>query len=136
MRNRTAILDPRALRRGFAGGQVLLPGEAGFDQARRVWNAMVARQPALIARCASRSDVVAAVRFGRSRGLEIGVRGGGRRVLGAAMAPFASGVSRAYGATKMARLAALKAGCDPENVFHLNHNIRPATASRAGGSHQ
>src|SRR5438477_6747302 len=84
MHDRTAIHDVRALRHGFAG-QVLLPGEAGFDQAGRVWNAMVARQPAVIARCASRSDVVAAVRFGRSRGLEIGVRGGGHSVLGLAV---------------------------------------------------
>jgi FAD/FMN-containing dehydrogenase len=77
-------LDPAALRRGFAG-QVLLPGGPGFDQARRVWNAMVDRRPAVVARCASPSDVAAAVRFGRSRGLEIGVRGGGHSVLGLAV---------------------------------------------------
>ena len=63
-----------SLRRGFAG-QVLLPDEAGYGQARRVWNAMVDRRPAVIARCAGTADVAAAVRFGRDRGLEIGVRG-------------------------------------------------------------
>jgi FAD/FMN-containing dehydrogenase len=72
------------LSRGFEG-QVLLPGEDAYEQARRVWNAIVDRRPAIIARCATRSDVAAALRFGRSRGLEIGVRGGGHGVLGVAV---------------------------------------------------
>ena len=63
-------------------GQVLLPEEPGYHQARRVWNAMVDRRPAVIARCASPVDVAAAVRFGRAQGLEIGVRCGGHSVLG------------------------------------------------------
>ena len=70
-----------ALRRGFAG-QLLLPGADDFEAARRVWNAMVDRQPAIIARCASPADVAAAVRFAAKRGLEVGVRGGGHSVLG------------------------------------------------------
>jgi hypothetical protein len=52
------------LRRGF-DGVVLLPGEGAFDEARRVWNAIVDRRPAIIARCGSKSDVATAVRFGR-----------------------------------------------------------------------
>ena len=69
------------LRRRFQG-QVLLPGQGGYDQARRVWNAMVDRHPALIARCAGPADVAAAVGFARAYQLEIGVRGGGHGVLG------------------------------------------------------
>ena len=69
------------LRRGFQG-QVLLAGQGGYHEARRVWNAMVDRHPALIARCASPADVAAAVGFARAHGLEIGVRGGGHSVLG------------------------------------------------------
>jgi FAD/FMN-containing dehydrogenase len=69
------------LRRGFEG-QVLLPHEDGYDQARRVWNAIVDRRPAVIARCASPSDVAAAVRFAVERDHEIGVRCGGHSVLG------------------------------------------------------
>ena len=73
--------DVMRLRQGFEG-QVLLPDEDGYHQARRVWNAMVDRRPAVIARCASPSDVAAAVRFAAERDLEIGVRCGGHSVLG------------------------------------------------------
>jgi FAD/FMN-containing dehydrogenase len=88
MTRRTATqgdrLDVAALRRGFAG-QILLPDEDAYDETRRVWNAMVDRRPAIIARCASPSDVATALRFGRRRDLEIGVRGGGHSVLGLAV---------------------------------------------------
>ena len=63
-------------------GQLLLPGDPGYDEARRVWNAMVDRRPRMIVRCASVADVVAAVRAGRELDLEIGVRCGGHSVLG------------------------------------------------------
>jgi FAD/FMN-containing dehydrogenase len=76
--------DIAGLRRGFTG-QILLPDEDGYDRARRVWNAMVNRRPAVIARCAGAPDVAAAVRFGRGGGLEIGVRGGGHNIAGLAV---------------------------------------------------
>jgi FAD/FMN-containing dehydrogenase len=66
---------------GFRG-QVLLPDEDGYHQARRVWNAMVDRRPAVIARCTSPRDVAAAVRFAQAQDLAVGVRGGGHSVLG------------------------------------------------------
>src|SRR6202049_3960321 len=66
-------------------GQRLLPGDAGSDEARTVWNAMVARRPRMIIRCASASDVVIAVRTARELDLEIGVRCGGHSVLGLAV---------------------------------------------------
>ena len=61
---------------------MLLPGQGGYHQARRVWNAMVDRHPVMIARCASPADVAAAVGFARAHGLEVGVRCGGHSVLG------------------------------------------------------
>jgi FAD/FMN-containing dehydrogenase len=69
---------------GFSG-QLLLPDSDGYDAARRVWNAMVDRRPAMVARCAGPADVAAAVRYARAQGLELGVRGGGHSVLGVAV---------------------------------------------------
>lgn len=69
------------LRRSF-DGDIIEPDSTGYDDARRVWNAMFDRRPALVVRPTSVADVQAAVRFGRDRGLEIAVRGGGHSAVG------------------------------------------------------
>ncbi|MFE9354015.1 FAD-binding protein [Streptomyces olivaceoviridis] len=66
-------------------GDVLAPGDPGYEEARAVFNAMVDRRPAVIARCADATDVVRAVRFGRELDLHIAVRGGGHGVAGTAL---------------------------------------------------
>jgi FAD/FMN-containing dehydrogenase len=66
-------------------GQLLTPGDAGYDAARTVWNAMVDRRPRMIVRAASLADVVTAVRLARDLALEIGVRCGGHNVAGFAV---------------------------------------------------
>jgi FAD/FMN-containing dehydrogenase len=67
------------------GTGILRPGEVGYDEARQVWNAMVDRRPAMIARCRETKDVVAAISLARREGLEIGVRCGGHSVVGHAV---------------------------------------------------
>jgi len=65
-------------------GHLLLPGEAGYDEARRVHNGLIDRRPAAIAQCRGSADIADAVRLGTSLGLEIAVRGGGHNVAGRA----------------------------------------------------
>ena len=69
------------LARAFRG-VLLQPGDSGFDEARLVWNGIHDRHPALIARCTTAEDVVAAVNFARSSGLTAAVRGGGHSAPG------------------------------------------------------
>jgi FAD/FMN-containing dehydrogenase len=66
-------------------GPVLRPGEPGYDDARAIWNAMIDRRPALIARCTGTADVVSAVNFARENGLPLAVRGGGHNIAGSAL---------------------------------------------------
>jgi FAD/FMN-containing dehydrogenase len=72
-------LDETALReleRSFRG-ELVLPGDRGYDEHRKVWNGSIDRRPGLTARCADPADVSAAVRFARRMDLQVAVRGGG-----------------------------------------------------------
>jgi len=79
--NRAGVRD---LRRGFSG-RLLHPGDDGYDAARQIWNGAIDKRPALIARCASADDVLAAVKFGRGEQLLVAIRGGGHNVAGTAV---------------------------------------------------
>ena len=63
-------------------GEVLSPGDDGYDEARSVWNAMIDRYPALVVRPSNTDDVVGAVDFARTHDLHIAVQGGGHNVAG------------------------------------------------------
>ena len=81
----TAQLPTTIVRRSNFDGDLLAPGDSGYDSARSVWNGMIDHKPALIVKCASVNDVIAAIHTARERGLEIGVRCGGHNVAGLAV---------------------------------------------------
>ena len=72
------------LSEGFRG-TVLEPADAGYEDARAIFNSMIESQPAVIAQCAGPDDVATAIAFGRESGLEIAVRSGGHSVAGASL---------------------------------------------------
>jgi FAD/FMN-containing dehydrogenase len=76
-----ARADIKAFRASLRG-QLLLAGNDGYEQARKIWNGVFDRHPALIARCADSDDVVKAVNFARTHAVLTAVRGGGHSVSG------------------------------------------------------
>ncbi|MEO7391528.1 MAG: FAD-binding oxidoreductase [Ramlibacter sp.] len=80
-------ISPQALQafRAAFRGAIVRAGDAGYDEARQVWNAMIDRRPALIARCTGTADVVAALAFVSEHGLLSSVRGGGHNIAGLAV---------------------------------------------------
>ncbi|MCB1371770.1 MAG: FAD-binding oxidoreductase [Rhodobacteraceae bacterium] len=67
-------------------GPVLLPDDAGFEEARTLWNGMIERRPALVARCIGTADVIEAVRFAREHELLLCIKAGGHNIAGLAAA--------------------------------------------------
>jgi FAD/FMN-containing dehydrogenase len=78
------MTDFATLRESLAG-EVFAAGEAGFGEARAIFNSMIEKQPAAIAQCAGGEDVREALAFARENGLEVAVRGGGHSVAGACL---------------------------------------------------
>lgn len=66
-------------------GELIQPSDANYDEARKVWNGMIDKHPALIARCAGVVDIINAVNFARANELLVAVRGGGHNVAGNAV---------------------------------------------------
>ena len=82
-----ASVDKEAIKqlKSKVRGEVLLPSDPGYDEARTIWNAMIDRRPGVIVRCAGAQDVVQAVRSAREHGLTLAVRGGGHNIAGNAV---------------------------------------------------
>ena len=68
--------------RAAVRGSVITPADPGYDDARRVWNAVIDRRPAAIVRCRAAADVIAAVNFARDSRLPLAIRGGAHNVAG------------------------------------------------------
>jgi len=66
-------------------GKVILPTDPGYNEARKIWNAMIDRRPAVIVQCAYAADVPHAIFFARDNGLEISIRGAGHNITGNAV---------------------------------------------------
>jgi hypothetical protein len=66
-------------------GEVIARDEAGYDEARRVWNGVIDRHPAVVARCYGTADVVECVGIARRHGIEVSIRGGGHQIAGSAI---------------------------------------------------
>jgi FAD/FMN-containing dehydrogenase len=81
------MISPSAIEklRTSLRGSSFCPGEAGYDEARKVWNGAIDKRPALIARCGLVSDVIHCVNFPRANDLLVAVRGGGHNIGGNAV---------------------------------------------------
>ena len=96
-------------------GPLLLPGEAGYEDARTVWNAMIDRKPALVARCRGASDVIACVQFARDNDMLLSIKGGGHNIAGLAAADGAlmldMSLMRGVWVDSRSKVAHAQAGC-------------------------
>lgn len=96
-------------------GPIVLPGEAGYEEARTLWNAMHDRRPAVVARCLGVADVMACVEFARENDLLLCVKGGGHNIAGLAVADGALLVDlslmRGVWVDARHRIARVQGGC-------------------------
>ena len=114
-------------------GEIIRPGDAGYDAARKVNNGMIDRQPALVVRAASVADVIAAVNFARERGLLLAIRGGGHN--GPGLGTCDDGLVLDLGAMNgirvdpAARTARAEGGATLGDLHHATHAFGLATPS-------
>ena len=110
-------LQPQAIAnlRGQLKGPLLVPGDAGYDESRTVWNAMIDRRPALVARCLGVADVASCVKFAREHDVRLSIKGGGHNVAGLATCDgglmLDMSLMRGVWVEPRARTARAQAGC-------------------------
>ncbi len=114
-------------------GEVIQPGDADYEAARTVYNAMIDKHPAAIARCADVADVIAAVNFARDEGLLLAIRGGGHN--GAGLGTCEGGLVidlaplNGVHVDPVARTVRVGGGCTWGDVDHATHGFGLATPS-------
>jgi hypothetical protein len=126
----TQLLDQ--LRSSFRG-ELIQPGDAAYESARKVYNGMIDKHPRLIARCLDVADVMASVRFGADNGMLTAVRGGGHNGAGLGVCDdgLVIDLSRMKGirVNPSDRTVRVEAGCVWADVDHATHAFGLATPS-------
>src|SRR5215471_4427112 len=114
-------------------GSLIEPDHADYEQARKVYNAMISRRPRLIAQCADVADVMAAVRFGREHGLLVSIRGGGHNAGGLGVCDdglvIDLSLMRYVHVDQAARRVRVGGGCRWGDVDHATHAFGLAVPS-------
>ncbi|MGC9543854.1 FAD-binding oxidoreductase [Streptomyces sp. UG1] len=129
----TPTLDEKLLERlrGAVRGEVVQPGDPAYDEARKVYNAMHDRRPAIIVRAVDAGDVIATVDFARDQGLPLAVRGGSHSVPGYGTCDggvvLDLGRMRGIRVDPEARIARVEGGCTWADVNHATHAFGLAT---------
>ena len=114
-------------------GTLVQPADAAYDDACKVYNAMIAKRPGLIARCADVADVIASVNFAREHALLLAVRGGGHN--GGGLGTCDDGLvidlsgMRGIRVDPAARTVRVEGGCRWRDVDHATHAFGLATPS-------
>ncbi len=111
-------------------GEVILPEDAAYEQARRVYNAMIDKRPTVVVRCVDAGDVMAALKAARKEGLAVAIRGGGHSVPGFGTADDALVVdlSRMNGirVDPSSRTARAEGGCTWGDLNHATYGFASA----------
>jgi len=96
-------------------GPLFFPGDVGYEESRTVWNAMIDRKPAIVARCLGSADVIACVRFARENDILLCIKGGGHNIAGLATADGAlmldMSLMRGVWVDPKGKVAHAQAGC-------------------------
>ncbi len=114
-------------------GQLITPADANYDEARTIYNAMIDKRPALIARCQDAADVIAAVNFARENHLDVAIRGGGHNGAGLALVDDGLVIDlspmKGIHVDPEARTVQVEAGCTWADVDNATHAFGLAVPS-------
>lgn len=123
----------KELRQGFTG-DIITPDNSTYDEARKIFNAMIDRHPSIIAQCACVDDVVRSIHVARAHGLEIAVRGGGHGVAGKALTDGGLVIDlrqmHAVSVNPTARTVTVQGGA---TMSHLDRGTEPYGLATTGG---